>query len=322
MKKKYKLITGSAGFIGFHLCKFLLEKKINVIGVDNVNNYYSLKVKKKRLAELKKYKNFIFKKIDISNKKKLNKIFNNYKIESIINLAAQAGVSYSMKYPDKYFKSNMEGFYNICSFAKNKNINKIIYASSSSVYGDNKNLPVKENFNTKPLNYYAITKVNNEETAKFFSEISNTNYVGLRFFSIYGPFGRPDMLIYKLLNRIKNKKKFYLNNYGKHTRDFTYIGDVVKIIYKLLVNKNKKNNLIYNICNSKSVSLKKLLSLFKKNKLYPRIVNRGFQKGDIKDALGCNKKIKKHTKFKNFMSFEKGLNHTLDWYNSNNKIYE
>ena len=315
------LITGCAGFIGFNLSKFLLDKNFKVYGIDTINDYYSTKLKKERLKIILKYNTFNFKKIDISNYVALNNIFKKNKFDIIINLAAQAGVGYSMKYPEKYFQSNIQGFFNICTLAKKYNIKKVIYASSSSVYGDNKKLPVKENYSTNPLNYYAISKENNEKTAAFFSEICNTKFIGLRFFSIYGEYGRPDMLIYKILNSYEKKQNFYLNNNGKHSRDFTYIGDVVLIIFKLIKKPLKNKNDIFNISNSKKINLLELINLMSLNGIVPKIKNREFQKGDIKDACGSNTKIKKTIKYKNFKSFKNGLEITLKWYKKNKNIF-
>jgi UDP-glucuronate 4-epimerase len=313
------LITGCAGFIGYHLTKQLLKKNIKVIGIDNLNNYYSVKIKLARKKKLILFKNFNFIKADLENFNKLSKIFQKYKFDLIINLAAQAGVAYSMKFPEKYFKSNISGFFNICNLAKKYRVNKVIYASSSSVYGDNKNLPVKENYRTNPLNYYAISKVNNEETANFFSQITKTKFIGLRFFSIYGPFGRPDMLIYKMLN-LKNKL-FYLNNFGNHSRDFTYIDDAINMIEKLLFANLKKNNEIFNICNSRKVKINSIVNSLRKYGIPLKVKKRGFQKGDIKNSFGCNKKIKKLFNIKNFTPFNSGLIKTLDWYYNNKIIY-
>ncbi len=316
------LITGSIGFIGYHLCRSFKDKKnLRLIGVDNINNYYSTKVKLCRLRVLKSQKNFFFKKKDISDYKSLEKIIKKYKIDTIINLAAQAGVAYSMKNPEKFFENNIKGFFNICRLSRMYNIKRVIYASSSSVYGDNKNLPVKENYETNPLNYYAISKENNEKTAKFFSEISKVKFIGLRFFSIYGPFGRPDMLIYKFINCMENKKIFYLNNFGNHSRDFTYIDDAIYLIKKLIDFKKVPNYSLFNICNSKSVKITNLLKIMKKNNIKPKIIKRKFQKGDIKDALGSNKELKKIISNYKFMKFENGLQRTIDWYKENKKIY-
>tara|TARA_B110000037_G_C17109138_1_gene501114 strand:+ start:221 stop:1180 length:960 start_codon:yes stop_codon:yes gene_type:complete len=315
------LITGCAGFIGFHLSKLLLDKKNIVIGIDNVNNYYSIKLKEHRLKILLGYKNFIFKKYDIADFQSLDKIFIKNKFDIIINLAAQAGVGYSMKFPEKYFNSNIQGFFNICNLAKKYKIKKVLYASSSSVYGDNKSLPVKEIYKTNPLNYYAISKENNEKTAEFFSKIGNTRFIGFRFFSIYGPYGRPDMLIYKLLNCHEKKEIFYLNNNGNHTRDFTYIDDVISIIYDLINKRLSKKSEIFNISNTKMIKLKTLINLMSEKNIKPSIKMRGFQKGDIKDACGSNIKIRKILKNQKFTPFEIGLDKTLLWYKNNKKIF-
>ena len=316
MKNKTTLITGAAGFIGFHISLYLLKKGKKVIGIDNLNNYYLPKIKKNRLKILSKFNNFKFYKIDITNLKKLEKIFDKVSIDTIINLAAQAGVAYSLTNPKKYFLTNSLGFFNICLSAKKYNIKKVLFASSSSVYGDNQKLPVKENYELNPLSYYAITKQNNEQTAKFFSTISKTKYIGLRFFSVYGLYGRPDMIIYKLISSFKNKKTFYLNNFGEHKRDFTHVDDVIKIINKLL-NKNLKNDYdIFNICSSKPVSLKLIIQIFKKNEILPKLKLRGFQQGDIKDAYGSNSKINNIIKI-NYKNFEKSINEIINFEKTN-----
>ena len=313
------LVTGCAGFIGFNLCRYLLKKKYHVVGIDNINNYYSTKLKKERLRIISKFDNFYFNKIDVGDLKNLSKLFKRNKFEIIINLAAQAGVNYSMQYPEKYFNSNIQGFFNICCLAKKYKVKKVIYASSSSVYGDNKKLPVKENYATNPLNYYAISKENNEKTAKFFSKIGSTKFIGLRFFSIYGEYGRPDMLIYKILHCYKKKKTFYLNNNGNHSRDFTYIYDAVLIMEKLMNKTLKSKYEIFNISNTKMVRLSVLINLMSLNGINPSIKKRGFQKGDIKDACGDNKKVKKNLNFDKFTPFKIGLQNTLEWYKKNKK---
>ncbi len=235
------LITGVAGFIGFNLSKYLLRKsKLKVFGIDNINNYYSQTLKLDRIKELKKYKKFQFKKIDITNKKKLSNIFKKNKISLIINLAAQAGVRYSLQKPSEYVDNNILGFYNIITCAKFYNIKKILYASSSSVYGDSKKFPLNEDNKIKPKNIYALSKKINEEMADVFANQFKISMIGLRFFTVYGEWGRPDMFMMKYLNSSFNTtEKFYLNNYGNHTRDFTYIEDVCKILKKLIFSKKK-----------------------------------------------------------------------------------
>ena len=191
------IITGVAGFIGFNLAKKLLQKKNTIYGIDNLDNYYSVSYKKKRLKELKKFKNFYFKKIDII---KINKKhFKNIKIDTVVHLAAQAGVRYSFNRPAKYIDTNIIGFLNLIKFSNQKKIKKILYASSSSVYGDSINFPLKESENLNPKNIYGISKKINEKTAELYSKIYKMNFIGLRFFTVFGEWGRPDMFMMKYL---------------------------------------------------------------------------------------------------------------------------
>ena len=311
------LITGAAGFIGFNLSRYLLKKKIKIFGIDNINNYYSKSLKINRIKELKKYKNFNFSKIDITNKKNLDKFFKNKKISIIMNLAAQAGVRYSLIKPTEFVNNNMLGFYNIISSAKKNNIKKIFYASSSSVYGDTKKFPLKESQIINPKNIYALSKKNNEEMATVFSKQFKIDFIGLRFFTVYGEWGRPDMFMMKYLNAsYDSRKKFYLNNFGNHTRDFTYIKDVCEIIEKLIFNKKKQqNNEIYNICSNKPVELlriiKELNTLTNKK---PKTFKRKLQEADVIKTHGSNKKILSLLGNRKFTSINDGLNNTVKWY--------
>ena len=228
------LITGCAGFIGYSLAlKLLKNKTINIFGLDNLNKFYSVKLKKKRLAKLKKNKNFLFFKTDLSNKKKLSFIFEKKKIDIIFHFAAQAGVRYVSSHPEKFIQSNILGFHNLVNLSKTYNIKKFFYASSSSVYGDTNKFPVGEKSKLNPKNIYGLSKKFNEEYVKINSN-SKTNYIGLRFFTVYGEWGRPDMLILKYLDCKRKNKTFFLNNSGNHWRDFTYIDDVTNILSKLL----------------------------------------------------------------------------------------
>ncbi len=235
------LITGAAGFIGFNLSKYLSKKNIKVFGIDNINNYYSRSLKLDRIKELKKFKKFNFKKIDIRSEKKLSIFLKKKKIDVIIHLAAQAGVRYSLVNPTEFVQNNILGFYNVVNIAQKNNIKKIFYASSSSVYGDSNNFPLKENQIINPKNIYSLSKKNNEEMAEIFSKQFNIKLIGLRFFTIYGEWGRPDMFLMKYLtSSFDRTKKFYLNNFGNHTRDFTYILDACEIIEKLIFSKKKQ----------------------------------------------------------------------------------
>ena len=235
------LITGAAGFIGFNISKFLLlNKKIKVYGIDNLNDYYSVSLKNDRVKKLKTFKNFKFQKLDIRNKSKLENFFRNKSFSLIINLAAQAGVRYSLENPNEFVENNILGFYNLISVANKMKVKKIIYASSSSVYGDSKKFPLEEKNHIHPKNIYSLSKKNNEEMAEVFSRQFKIKFIGLRFFTVYGEWGRPDMFMMKYLKSSYHpSKKFYLNNYGKHTRDFTYINDVCEIVERLIFSKKK-----------------------------------------------------------------------------------
>lgn len=311
---KFILITGSSGFIGYHVAKYFLDKKFNIVGLDNHNNYYEKKIKINRCSILRKYKNFKFFKVDISDFKSINKIIRKFKPLLIINLAAQPGVRYSFINPQAYIKSNITGFTNILESMKENNINNIIYASSSSVYGDCKTFPFTENLILKPLNFYGQTKLMNEKISEIYHNNYKLNMIGLRFFTVYGPHGRPDMFIPKIINNIKKNKLIYLYNNGKHIRDFTYVSDVSEIIFKLFKNLKIKNptHKILNVCGGSKISLKKLIFLTEKiteKKLKVKL--RPFQRGDMYKTHGDNKQLIKIIKNKKFVKFEEGLLDTL-----------
>ena len=319
---KKLLITGVCGFIGFSFTNYLLKnnKNVKILGIDNLNNYYSPKLKTQRLNILKKYKKFEFKKIDISNDKLLNKIFKKNKFDLIIHFAAQAGVRYSITSPDKYIKYNIVGFFNILNNCKNYNIKKIIYASSSSVYGGNYKYPSKENFELKPNNIYSLTKKNNEELAQLFCNYYNLNLIGLRFFTVFGEWGRPDMMVMKYLKTSFNKKeKFYLYNKGNHYRDLTYIEDINKILIKL-INKNFRKHEVFNICSNNPVKITKVLNIINKlTSKKPKIIKISKQKADLIKTHGSNKKINKLLKIKKYTNLEIALKKLVDWYEKNLK---
>tara|TARA_B100000989_G_scaffold269050_1_gene224197 strand:+ start:922 stop:1884 length:963 start_codon:yes stop_codon:yes gene_type:complete len=311
------LITGAAGFIGFGITKYLLSSSnVRIIGIDSLNNYYSKKLKKNRIKTLSQYKKFSFFHINILNKKKLEQIFKTKKIDLIINLAAQAGVRYSLEKPSEFVDNNIQGFYNLIDVAKKHRIKKIIYASSSSIYGDSKKFPLNETQNLMPKNIYALSKKINEEMAEVFSRQYDISFIGLRFFTIYGEWGRPDMFLMKYLNSSYNyKTKFYLNNFGKHTRDFTYILDACRIISKLVFSKKKLKHEIFNVCSNKPKKLndiiKKINSLTKKN---PKLFKRKLQKADVVKTHGSNAKIKSFLGKQHFTSIDVGLKNTVEWF--------
>ena len=229
------LVTGSSGFIGFHVAKKLLSENIDVVGIDNHNDYYDQDLKENRLLILQQSKNYSHNKIDISDITSLESIFNKHNFEIVINLAAQAGVRYSIENPKSYFDSNLTGFYNILECSKNFKVKHLVYASSSSVYGANTSLPFNEMQHTShPLSLYAATKRCNEILAHSYSSIFNLNTSGLRFFTVYGPWGRPDMALFKFTKAISNNEPIEIFNNGDHVRDFTYIDDVVEMILNVV----------------------------------------------------------------------------------------
>jgi len=313
------LITGSAGFIGFNLAKkFLDKKKIKVIGIDNINDYYDVNLKKKRNNLLKKFKNYTFIKIDIRDNIKLEKIFKKEKFDFVFNLAAQAGVRYSIDHPREYIENNILGFYNIIENVKKYNIKRLFYASSSSVYGENTNFPLKEKQKISPKNMYALSKKINEEISSIFNKYYQVKMTGLRFFTVYGDWGRPDMMMVKFIDSYYKKKLFKLFNFGKHVRDFTYVGDVVDILYLLLkVHKKLPNNDIFNICSNDPINLEKIIQFMNNNGINPKVKKVTLQKADILKTHGDNKKILKYVRFKKFTNWKEALKKTIVWYQQN-----
>ena len=316
-KKKYVLVTGCAGFIGFHFSKFLLKKKYEVIGVDMMNHYYDINLKKNRLKLLKR-NNFKFYQINIEKKSDLKKIFQKYKIYVVVNLAAQAGVRDAIKKPKKYLGYNILGFLNIIQLSTEFNVSHLVYASTSSVYGLNKNIPFREKDKTEQQNqFYAVTKKTNELTAHVWSENYNLPTTGLRFFTVYGPWGRPDMALFKFTKNIFEEKKIDLHNHGDHKRDFTYIDDIIMGIYKAMINipTSKIPAQIFNLGNGKMVSLKHFISLIEKYSGKKALYNSlPLQKGDIKSTKANISKAKKYLKYSPKTSVELGIKKFVKWY--------
>ena len=318
------LITGSAGFIGYHLTEKHLKKNINVIGIDNINNYYDTKLKKNRINELKKNKKFKFYKIDLCEYKKLDNVIKKNKIKFIIHLAAQAGVRYSIKNPKIYFKSNLEGFFNILEVSRHNKIKHLIFASTSSVYGDTKKFPLNENNRTDhPLSFYAATKKSNEVMAHSYSYIYKLPCTGVRFFTVYGPFGRPDMALFKFTKNIINNQSIELFNNGNHLRDFTYVDDIVDGIYSLIKRQSKKNipYEIFNIGNGNPKKLKDYLKLIeKKLNSKAKVKKLPLQIGDIFKTHSDIKKLKKYTNYKPKTNIEVGISKFIEWYKDYYKL--
>ncbi len=313
------LVTGAAGFIGTNISMHFLNKKNTIYGIDNYDDFNSIKLKKFRIKQLKKNKKFFFKKIDITNRKALFNFVKNKKINMIIHMAAQAGVRYSIINPKKYINVNLNGFMNIIFAAKKNNINKIIYASSSSVYGDSKNFPSKETHKLNQKNIYAVTKMLNEKIAETYSKITHIKFVGLRFFTIYGEFGRPDMFLFKLFKSSFTNSEFQINNFGNHLRDFTYVKDACEIVFKLSLKKTKKNE-VYNVCSNNPENILKISKYF--NNKYPikiKLINK--HKADILKTHGDNKKLKKTISFSKFIKIKNQIFKVYNWY-KNNKIYK
>ena len=313
------LITGSAGFIGFNLCHLLLKNdNFKITGIDNFNDYYDVSLKKKRNNLLKKYKNFELIKTDIKNKIKLEKIFKNKKFDFVFHFAAQAGVRYSIDHPRKYIESNLLGFYNIIENVKKYNTKRLFYSSSSSVYGENNNFPLNEKEKIFPKNMYGLSKKVNEEISFIFNKYYNVKLTGLRFFTVYGEWGRPDMMMIKFISSYYKNKTFKLYNFGNHVRDFTYVGDVVNILYLLLKNHKKLKDFdILNICSNNPINLKQIVLFMKKNKINPKIKKVTLQKADILKTHGDNSKLLKYIKYTKFSNWKDSLKKTIIWYQKN-----
>jgi len=322
MKNKNILVTGCAGFIGYHLCLKLIDhKSCNIYGIDNLNSYYDVKLKKVRISKLrKKSKDFTFNKVDISEKNKLLRYSKNKKFDYIINLAAQAGVRFSIENPQEYVSSNIVGFFNILELSRIKKIAHLLFASTSSVYGDSKKFPLKEIQNTdRPISFYAASKKSNEVLAYSYSSIHKVPITGLRFFTVYGPYGRPDMALAKFTKAIKEEKPITLFNGGKHERDFTHVDDVVDSIIKL-IKKPSKEKIPYDIFNIASSNPKKLtlfIKLIEKNlsKKASKKILLPLQKGDVFKTHANTDKLKKKINYKSKISLEDGIQEYINWYN-------
>lgn len=313
------LVTGSAGFIGMHVCKQLL-KNHKIIGIDVLNSYYDINLKKLRLKKLKKNKNFKFYKVNINNYNKLRLIFKKVKPQIVIHLAAEVGVRYSLEKPKNYLNSNIIGFFNIIENCRLTKVNKLFYASSSSIYGKNKK-KFKENLITdNPLSIYAASKKAGELLAEVYCNLYNISAIGLRFFTVYGPYGRPDMAIFKFTESIFRKKPITIYDKGNLQRDFTYVDDVVNHINNLIY-KNFDKHEIFNIGNTKPVKVIKLVSLLEKaigikaKKIFTKSPNTEVYKTSADDL-----KIRKFSHLKKRTPLDKGIKNFISWYKNYRKI--
>ncbi len=320
------LITGSAGFIGFHISKLFLTKGHTVYGIDNLNHYYDVRLKRARNKILLQHKRYKFSKININSTKKVSSLFKKNNFDLVIHLAAQAGVRYSLKNPKVYIDSNIKGFFNIINSIKENNIKNFIYASSSSIYGNSNRSVFKEDEKaTSPIQLYAATKRSNELIAHAYSSIYKINTIGLRFFTVYGPWGRPDMSLFLFTKKILKNKRIDVFNYGKHSRDFTFIDDIVHGIYlcamKGFSKKKKKYFEIFNIASGKPIKLTKFIEIIEK-KLKLK-ANKNFlklQKGDVIKTYGSIKKINSEFGYKPKTSIKRGVSKFIDWYKKFYKI--
>ena len=312
---KVILITGCAGFIGFH-CVKKLSKDYKIVGIDNLDDYYDVELKKNRLKDLKKLKNFKFYKKNIL---KLNKFFfDKYNFEYVIHLAAQAGVRYSLENPQKYIDTNISGFLKILEFCKYNNKIKLIYASSSSIYGANKQLPFCENQKTEtPLSMYAVSKKTNELMAFAYKKLYDIRSIGLRFFTVYGPWGRPDMALFKFTKALIEDKNIYLYNNGNHSRSFTYVDDIVNSIH-LLIKKNVfeiDESFILNIGGSKSVNLMDYITCLEKHmKKKAKVIYLPMQKGDVEKTQSNVDKLDSYINYIPKVKIEEGIPKFVNWY--------
>lgn len=329
------LVTGVAGFIGFHVAKQLLDQNVIVVGIDNLNDYYDVRLKEARLKELTTHKhadNFTFKKLDISDAAALNELFAQHNFMQVIHLAAQAGVRYSITNPAAYVQSNLVGFANVLENCRQQQVMHLVYASSSSVYGLNADLPFSENVSVNhPISFYGATKRANEILAHSYSSLYNLPTTGLRFFTVYGPWGRPDMTLFKFTKAIIAGEPIDVFNYGEHYRDFTYIDDIVTGILKVAANPAASNPYfdptnpdpatsnapwrIYNIGNNTPVKLTVYIQLLEKYLGKKAQLNLlPLQPGDVPDTYADVTNLEQAVNYRPTTTVETGVQAFLNWY--------
>ena len=326
------LVTGSAGFIGSALTLRLLERGDEIIGVDNHNDYYNQKLKEDRLKRQLIHPKYVHKRIDLSDRSSIEEIFREYKPQRVVNLAAQAGVRYSIKNPFAYISSNLVGFVNILESCRYNNVEHLVYASSSSVYGANTLIPFSVHHNVDhPLSLYAATKKANELMAHTYSHLYNIPTTGLRFFNVYGPWDRPDMSLQKFAQAIIKGDTIKIFNHGKHTRDFTYIDDVVEGILRVLDDPPTHNSnwdsrnpdpatssapwRIYNIGNSNSVNLMDYIN--KLEKALGKEANKDFlplQPGDLPDTWADVEDLAEEFNYRPATGIDVGIEKFVSWF--------
>jgi len=326
------LITGSAGFIGSTLAKSLLDRGEIVIGIDNHNDYYDPKIKEDRLERLNSYSSYTHIRVDISNRLEINEIFSKYKPDRVVNLAAQAGVRYSIENPLAYIDSNIVGFANILEGCRNYDVEHLVYASSSSVYGANTSMPFSIHHNVDhPMSLYAASKKSNELMAHTYSHLFNLPTTGLRFFTVYGPWGRPDMALFKFTKSIIDNKPIDVFNFGKHRRDFTYIDDIVEGVIRILDKPATPNQdwnsdnpdpgtslapwRVYNIGNNQPIELMDYIAALEKSLDKKAEINfLPLQPGDVPDTYANVDDLIKDFDYKPATSVIQGISGFVSWY--------
>lgn len=326
-KSKRILVTGAAGFIGFHLSKKLLSQGISVVGFDNINDYYDVNLKYARLRELEPFENFTFIKGDLADKNAVDSLFSEYKPDIVVNLAAQAGVRYSIDNPQAYIESNVVGFFNILEACRHNPVEHLLYASSSSVYGNQQKTPFSTDDDVnKPISLYAATKKSNELMAYTYSHLYSIPTTGLRFFTVYGPYGRPDMAYFSFTQKIMKGETIKIFNNGDMYRDFTYIDDIVKGIENMLCNppepdENSDRAVVYNIGNNSPEKLMYFIETLEK--ALGKTANKEYlpmQPGDVYQTYADVTALVEKFGFKPSTSIEEGLGKFVEWYKSYYKI--
>lgn len=330
------LITGASGFIGAFLSKRMLEDGKNIIGIDNMNAYYDVSIKETRLNMLKKFDNFKFIKGNIADKNLINKIFEEYKPSIVINLAAQAGVRYSIENPDVYIESNIIGFYNILEACRHYSVEHLVYASSSSVYGANKKIPFStDDMVDNPVSLYAATKKSNELMAHCYSKLYNIPSTGLRFFTVYGPMGRPDMAYFGFTNKLKRGDTIKIFNYGNCKRDFTYVDDIVEGIIRVIKKPPQKKTgedglpippyAVYNIGNGHPENLLEFVDILQQELIYAGVLPDDYdfeshkelvpmQPGDVPVTYADTSALEHDFGYKPTTTLREGLREFAKWY--------
>ena len=335
---KIILVTGAAGFIGSNLVKKLYKElpEAQVIGIDNMNDYYDVRLKENRLEELKQYSTFTFIKGNIADKQLIEEVFTQYQPQIVVNLAAQAGVRYSITNPDAYIEANLIGFYNILEACRHHEVEHLVYASSSSVYGSNKKVPYSTDDKVdNPVSLYAATKKSNELMAHAYSKLYNIPSTGLRFFTVYGPAGRPDMAYFGFTNKLVKGEKIQIFNYGNCKRDFTYVDDIVEGVYRVMMKAPAKQEgedglpippyKVYNIGNNSPENLLDFVTILQEELMRAGVLPQDYdfelhkelvpmQAGDVPVTFADTSALEADFGFKPSTSLRKGLQKFAEWY--------